>query len=819
MDSNLAGINVHWGLTLLSLAIAWATAYFSLRAGSRALNTPSLLLLPNWVLMGTLTVGLWLTWSVSVVSLNTALNWMPNPYWISLSWLAALLTASWLTWLMHRLNAGSKPARWLGLPVLSLAFCASQWIVIAAFDSREEWIFHPWLLGFSVLVAICTAWLWEFSLQQSHHHTQSQIHSLLLSLSMGITLVATSLFSVATVITLSPYSSGQPLYIKLGPNSVALYATIVLLLTTAAMLLWSASGRFPFVRRHTKNIFLATLLEKLDVASLFCDTEGKIILINQKMRDVLKANINQYHLSDNAAVHVYQDLLPAFKSKLEQTLKAGIGTSSQLEMTQGLAPSAYFKVTSQTLTDENGKMLGAVLLISDVSELHQAIKEQHQLLATPSILQLPQQAQLLSFIDQQRVKRGPQEYITLILLNIDDFKTIINTHGHRVANYLLASVSERLTDSITHWSNTLKPDENIFLGHLGGDQFAIALFGFQDHTINENYTNKLFAEFKLPFMFEGSAYYLRVSLGITREPLTTSNDALLKHAEMALYRSKHMGKHMVTVYSAEIQSFYDRQIRLKMDLSYALKNHQITLAYQPQVALDTQKLRGFEVLIRWQHPELGAISPDELIELAEKTDQITELDEWVLEHAIKQLTAWQQKKLIALDVKLAINISIRELGNPEFIPLMNRLLDQYGVPSCSLELELTETALLYPSEQVQTSIAWITKHGISLSLDDFGTGYSSLSRIKQFPLNMLKIDKAFSKHITEDILDVEICKTIIVLAKSLNIAVLAEGTETREQVDTLLKLGCEFGQGYYFAKPLNKDDATSYLTQHSTRTH
>jgi EAL domain-containing protein (putative c-di-GMP-specific phosphodiesterase class I) len=286
---------------------------------------------------------------------------------------------------------------------------------------------------------------------------------------------------------------------------------------------------------------------------------------------------------------------------------------------------------------------------------------------------------------------------------------------------------------------------------------------------------------------------------------------MLRDADIAMYRAKEMGKARYAIFDQRMYAQTLKLLKLESDLRQALDYQEFLLHYQPIISLITGELTGFEALIRWQHHKRGLVSPGEFIPIAEDTGLIVPLGEWVLREACRQMQTWQLKFPAVPSLKISVNLASKQLREPNFIKQLDSILEETGLEGSCLRLEITETMLMDNFKDTLDVLFSIRERNIQLSIDDFGQGYSSLSYIHRFPVDILKIDRAFVNRMNCDRENFEIVRTITTLAHTLGMAVVAEGVETAEQLQQLQTLGCEFGQGYFFSRPLDVPSATAII--------
>jgi diguanylate cyclase (GGDEF)-like protein/PAS domain S-box-containing protein len=385
----------------------------------------------------------------------------------------------------------------------------------------------------------------------------------------------------------------------------------------------------------------------------------------------------------------------------------------------------------------------------------------------------------------------------LLFIDLDNFKTLNDTFGHNNGDQLLQQVAKRLQKSIR------KGDT---LARFGGDEFIILLENLSINTLEAAAKAKVVGEkilqlLRHPYLIDNNTHISTPSLGITLLGKTKEDiNEPLKRADLAMYEAKAAGRNTLRFFDPEVQAAMEERLLMEADLSTAITQQQFVLHYQPQI-FGTEQLTGAEALIRWQHPERGMVSPLAFIPLAEDTGQILKLGRWVLNEACAQLVKWATKPAYAR-LTIAVNVSSRQFSQPDFVDQVLAALKMTGANPQLLKLELTESLLVSNVEDIIEKMVALKAVGVSFSLDDFGTGYSSLGYLKQLPLDQLKIDKSFVNDILNNSNDAVIAKTIIALANSLGLAVIAEGVETEEQRKFLAQHGCPSYQGYLFSRPL-----------------
>jgi len=389
---------------------------------------------------------------------------------------------------------------------------------------------------------------------------------------------------------------------------------------------------------------------------------------------------------------------------------------------------------------------------------------------------------------------GPQSLGALLLIDLDDFKTLNDTSGHDIGDYLLQEVALRLKGCIRECDTAAR---------LGGDEFVVILEGLGTDAAaafaeTKSTGERIVRAFRRPYVLEHQEYEGTASIGATMfQGAPESADELLKRADLAMYRAKAKGRNKLCFFDPAMESAAALRVSLLADLKTAMQKGELCLHYQPQVDRDGCVI-GCEALLRWRHPVRGLVPPNKFIPLAESEGLIVELGYWVLDTACAQLAKWAHLPSM-VEINMAVNVSIRQFLDARFVQYAEKTLRKSGADPRLLKLEITESFMSEGVDDVMAKMSALKAFGVGFSLDDFGTGYSSLSQLKRLPLDQLKIDQSFVRDLPASAMDASIVRTIITLARSLDIAVIAEGVETREQRDFLEEEGCFAYQGYYFS--------------------
>lgn len=409
---------------------------------------------------------------------------------------------------------------------------------------------------------------------------------------------------------------------------------------------------------------------------------------------------------------------------------------------------------------------------------------------------LPNKQHLEDYIADtiEKIKATQTEKIFLLWMDVDNFATINDVIGHDAGDLLIIDIGDRI-------QSQLHRDD--FLCRQGGDVFAVVIRRFKNVAKVEALCEHIKDAFRQPFLVNESECCITISIGISAYPDHTDDvHNLIRAADTALHDAKIKGRNTYSVFDNTMSDSLTRQLLLGSKLRQAInRDRGLYLKYQPKYTVDGKKLVGAEALLRWEHDELGSISPAEFIPIAEQSDLIIEVGDWVMRQVCKQIKRWQEKKLPA--PKIAINLSSKDFSFPGFVDKLNAITNQYEIDRHYLELELTERTIAHQEIVIIQTLTRLTETGFSIAIDDFGAGYSSLAYLKKLPISLLKIDHSFVKDLPHDADDRGIAETIIKLGQVLSVDVLAEGVETQEQADFLQQRGCQYVQGYLYARPLD----------------
>lgn len=399
-------------------------------------------------------------------------------------------------------------------------------------------------------------------------------------------------------------------------------------------------------------------------------------------------------------------------------------------------------------------------------------------------------------------------HLELLLLDLDNFKSVNDSIGHSKGDQLLKAVGQRISASLRDADTVCR---------IGGDEFAIILESRSSERKGDAVAAKVIQALTTPFSVDDHEIYVTGSVGVS----SSADDSwdiliLTRNADTAMYVAKAKGKNTFAVFRQEMNQNAQKRLVIENALRKAIKNDELALHYQPKLHLRHNRITGFEALLRWTNPQLGAISPVEFIPIAEETGMINQIGMWVVQAACQQIAEWE--KLGLADFKVSLNLSPRQTKNPQLANDILNVIHTVGIEPARLELEITESQLMENVGANVELLAHLRSHGLRLSIDDFGTGYSSMAYLKRFPINELKIDRSFVRDIPGDGDDEAIIASIIALGHGLGLTVIAEGVETEQQIAFLRSVDCDSIQGYHLAKPMPATDVPAFLARMREKT-
>jgi diguanylate cyclase (GGDEF)-like protein/PAS domain S-box-containing protein len=493
----------------------------------------------------------------------------------------------------------------------------------------------------------------------------------------------------------------------------------------------------------------------------------------------------------------------------EHARRTGVGRTLEYRIRHKDGSWRVLESSASTILDVRGKAEKMVIVNRDITDRkHAEDKLVHQSLHD-ALTGLPNRSLLLDRVQRAFIhsRRHPDYKFALLFIDADDFKKVNDSFGYATGDAVIVELANRLASSLSQHQAVarlaLMSHGDDTLARMGGDEFAVLLDDIQDASDAIRVANRMQEAVAAPINFSGQEVFPSASIGIVLS--STERDRpedLLRDADIAMYRAKAAGKSRCELFDGEMHAHAVQRLRLERELRSGVARGEFLVYYQPIVHLGTGRIYGFEALVRWDHPQRGVLLPGEFIEVAEETGLIVPINRWLLREICQQAKIWQGRYASASTLTISTNLTSQELVHKDLVDDIRLTLQQTAVHPRDVQLEIRETVAMADAENATQVMARLKGLGVRLSIDDFGTGYSSLSRLQGLPLDTLKIDRSFIADMQDDPDKREIVRVIVMLGQQLGMKVVAEGTETAEQVQYLKDLGCDYAQGYFFSRPV-----------------
>lgn len=547
--------------------------------------------------------------------------------------------------------------------------------------------------------------------------------------------------------------------------------------------------------RHStaQKLWQATdVFENTSEGAMITDKEANIIAVNPAF-EMITGYTQEEALGKNPSLLKSGRHDAAFYRDFWETLNREGSWQGEIwnQRKNGEVYPEWLSITA--LQDAQGEPSQYIALFSDITSIKQSQLQLEHLAHHDPLTDLPNRLLFEDRLEHAITQAKRQHnHLAVLFLDLDRFKTINDSLGHAVGDALLVQVAKRLQHLLR---------ENDTAARLGGDEFTILAENLEDPSYTAVIASKIQNQFKKPFDVFGRTLHVTASIGISLYPEDGEDVSnLTKNADAAMYQAKENGRNSYRFYTSELTQLAFDRLLMETELRTALKEQQLLLFYQPQFSLSTGKMTGIEALLRWNHPRLGLISPNQFIPLAEETGLIYEIGLWTLEEACTQTRKWSQMGLFA--GRMAVNLSVRQIMQTDLILRFEEIIDQTGCPPKQLQFEVTEGIFMGQMDLSIPVLDVFKQLGVTIAIDDFGTGFSSLSYLKQLPIDKLKIDRSFIQELPDNSDDVAISQSIISLGQTLGLEIIAEGVETEAQQNLLKSMGCQEVQGYLYDKPM-----------------
>ena len=726
----------------------------------------------------------------------------------NVSLLTSVSIATILAYVQREVIPFNVIVAWYSFMVLASLLRASQIIIYQRYPSGDAATILGRLTRFRLVILISSqVWGAAGWLLFPAHEPKHQVFLILMLagmtvggvVSFSVDLISAIIFSVSVVvpITIRLFTSGEGLFMALGMAMVLYLCFMIMSLLRInrnicdnITLRLEATEREEFVRASEERYRL--LLNYSPVGIFHYDTDLVITYCNNRLVDILKRK-------NESIIGLDMKLLD--NQALPSTLRKAFGT--QIVHYEGLCCTPFcdadlwLALTCASSRDCNGNIMGGIAIVQDITERKTSEEKINSLAFYDPLTHLPNRRLLMERLHQalsSNTRIGREG--ALLLIDLDNFKSLNDTLGHHVGDLYLQQIAQRLISCVRKGDTVAR---------LGGDEFVILLETLSGQPMEAATQvrivgEKILTSLSQPYQLETNEYHSTASVGATLfTGHSLATDELLKQADIAMYQAKKAGRNTVRFFDEKMQERISTRFLLEGELRKALGNRQFQLHYQIQVD-DSNRAIGAEALIRWNHPLRGMVSPLQFIPLAEETGLILPIGLWVLETACAQLKSWERESSTR-DLVLAVNVSAKQFRQAGFVDRVHDAVRRHAINPTRLKLELTESMLVNDIEGIIATMNMLNEIDIQFSMDDFGTGYSSLQYLKRLPLDQLKIDMSFTRDLAVDS-DNTIVKTIIAMARSLNLDVIAEGVGTEEQRQLLSSYGCHHYQGYLFGRPV-----------------
>ena len=560
-----------------------------------------------------------------------------------------------------------------------------------------------------------------------------------------------------------------------------------------------------------QKTWLHTILASIGDAVVATDNQGSVTYMNR-----VAESITQWEQAEALGKDV-SDVIPLItgtaKNVLENPLKQvlrgqqGVGLPDNTFLITKNREEIPIDDSAVPIVDSQNQAQGAVIVFRDITERLKTNQQLFHHAYYDSLTNLPNRELFMDRLQHliHLNERYGSHPFALLFVDLDRFKLVNDSLGHPVGDQLLIATAQRL-------QHCLRPTDTV--ARFGGDEFAILLEQISDINSICTLAERINHELGAPYELGNYDLFNSASIGIVQSHSRYDlAEDLVRDADIAMYQAKNNGKGCYAVFDAAMHTQVKGQLTLENDLRRVITDQQLTLHYQPIVSLKDQEIVGFEALSRWQHPQRGLIPPGMFIPIAEETGLIVPLDLWAIREACQQLQRWQNQLSPGKTLGISVNLSSRHFSRPDLVEKIAEILADTGIAPAGLKLEITESALIENPESAAQILTQLKALGIRIYIDDFGTGYSSLSYLHKYDIDTLKIDRSFIQYLDRNVDRLEIVRTIVVLAHTLNMDAIAEGIETVEQLAAIQSLGCEYGQGYYFYPPLTCEQVDTLVSE------
>jgi diguanylate cyclase (GGDEF)-like protein/PAS domain S-box-containing protein len=559
---------------------------------------------------------------------------------------------------------------------------------------------------------------------------------------------------------------------------------------------------------------LSLVASRTHNAVLITDAQGRIEWINAAFTRLTGYSLREVSGRKPSEILIGPEADPRTLEIMNECLARGERLEVELLTLSKSGRKTWLAIEMQPVRSEGDQVTNFILVESDVTEQKQTAEQTLHAAQHDALTGLPNRSLFLWHLDQAiaRSRSRPEDKFAVLFLDLDRFKLINDSLGHQIGDLFLREIARRL-EAVVGQPLTARGAVKGLVARLGGDEFTVLMHGIGDLGQVTDFAKCLQRVLSMPYNLGQHEVFATVSIGIalSNHQYERAED-VLRDADIAMYRAKSGGRACHVVFDRHMHEEIRAALELEKDLRHAIGRRQLRLLYQPIVSLETGDLCGFEALLRWQHPRRGLMEPKQFILLAEESGLIVPIGEWVLEEACRQLTEWQGRRT-GERLWISVNLSRKQLMAPTVIRRLAEIIQESGADPQRLRLEISESVIMENTELIVSRLHQLKSLNIALLMDDFGTGHSSLSRLHEFPMDAIKVDREFVARMSMNRQLAAIMHAILILARNLNMGVIAEGVETREQIAQLLAFGCDYAQGYFFARPASAQRAEQLIAE------
>ena len=804
-------------LVVLSIVIAIISSFTAFGSLERIQASQGRLQQMLWLIFGAVSMGIGI-WAMHFIGSLALILPIPVSYNLNITLLSvipAIMASTVVLWLMNQTEFNLKCLLFCGV-LLGAGIATMHYTGMAAMELNASMVYLKSIFILSIVVAVILATIALKIKFEATHQIKYQFINKKQSLSAlvmggavsGMHYTAMQAVIFIPVEKLSPFVKGVDASFLSG-----IVALVVLLLLMVALLIPHIL-RFrqivSILQKNEADLTIAAIAFQTHEAILVTDADRKIIRVNKAFTRIMGYTESEI-LGKTPKVLSSGRQDEFFYKNFWNTINNEGKWRGEIwnRRKNGEIFPEWQTVTA--VKDEQDRITNYIAFFSDITEFKLAEKEIEKLAFYDPLTELPNRRLLHERLEHElNVARRYKRAGLLFFLDLDHFKNINDSLGHSIGDQLLIQTAKRLQSLLRETDTAVR---------IGGDEFIIlvsAQDGIHADLLEQSsiIAEKIIKAINSPYLIGEHELFISTSIGIALYTgIDETAETLLKRADTAMYQAKDAGRNTFRFYQQRMQEAADSRLLVEKNLRAALSRNEIFLHYQPQLS-DDNKLLGAEALIRWQHPELGMISPVEFIPIAEETGLIIPLGQWVIETVCEQIKSWDKQELHIPHI--AINISAKQFHQADFVSMLVHTIFEHHIKPSRVMLEITEGVFLGNLEEAIDKMNALKQSGFTFSIDDFGTGYSSLTYLKRLPFDQLKIDQSFVQGLINHPTDAAIVKAIVAMAKSMNLDLIAEGVETAQHLSYLSDFGCHAYQGYYFSKPLTVEQLSEYIKEHAS---